>query len=528
MKTLLALLICSTMLLSACQKKDEAGPAASRVAPEKTLTVLAGSELKDIEPLLAAVEKATGVQLQMRYVGTLEAVELLQAGEQVDAAWLANNHYAMLVPPVKARILASERTMITPVVLGIKQSKAKELGWENNPNVTWKMIADAATKGKFTFGMTSPASSNTGFSGLLGLAAALSGKGDALEEKDIDSKALSAFFKAQRLTAGSSGWLADAYVKEQDKVDGIINYASTLLSLNRKPEMKEKLVLIYPKDGIISADYPIMLVNPAKRDAYTKVVAWLRDKEFQQAMATTTLRRPVNPDVPVEDQPIQAMVELNFPARLAVIDKILASFDNDLRLPTDSTFVLDQSGSMQGERIDGLKAAMLGLSGADASTSGRFARFRNRERIFLLPFSSRPGSTERFDMGNDDSSNQSTLKEVTARVNALNADGGTAIFDSLKQAYGEAMQRRRDDPSRFYSIVLMTDGINTSGGSLDTFMEWYGQLPAADKGIKVFPVIFGEADPQALRTIADLTGGRSFDSRKTSLKIIFKEIRGYQ
>ena len=63
-----------------------------------------------------------------------------------------------------------------------------------------------------------------------------------------------------------------------------------------------------------------------------------------------------------------------------------------LRLPADNTFVLDQSGSMENERIASLKTALLGLSGADASISGRFARFRNRERIFLLPFSDVFGS----------------------------------------------------------------------------------------------------------------------------------------
>lgn len=525
MKKIFTLLITGIFLLSACNKETSDQ---DNAANPHVLRVLAGSELKDIEPLLPKLEHVTGIRITMRYAGTLGAVEQLQSGEQFDVAWLANNHYARLVPEVRSRIVVSERTMLTPVVLGIKQSKAKELGWENNPNVTWKDIANAATQGKFTFGMTSPSSSNTGFSGLLGIAAALSGKGDALEEKDIDAKKLASFFKAQRLTAGSSGWLVDAFIKEQDKVDGIINYASTLLSLNQKAELKEKLVLIYPKDGIVTADYPIMLINAAKREAYTKVVNYLRGKEFQQEMATTTLRRPVNPDVQFTELPTQELVELSFPAKLAVIDAILTAFDNDLRLPTDSTFVLDQSGSMIGPRIESLRAAMLGLSGADASISGRFARFRNRERIFLLPFDSYPGKIERYEMGANEESNRETLKNVTDRINKLRASGRTAIYDALMQAYREAMARRKDDASRFYSLVLMTDGENTSGASIDTFIQWYTQLPANDKGIKIFPVIFGEANPRELQRIAEITGGRSFDSRKSSLPAIFKEIRGYQ
>ena len=60
------------------------------------------------------------------------------------------------------------------------------------------------------------------------------------------------------------------------------------------------------------------------------------------------------------------------------------------------------------------------------------------------------------------------------------------------------------------------------------FARWYEALPAADQGIKIFPVLFGEARSAELATLADLSGGRVFDSRKSSLPVIFKEIRGYQ
>jgi Ca-activated chloride channel family protein len=183
---------------------------------------------------------------------------------------------------------------------------------------------------------------------------------------------------------------------------------------------------------------------------------------------------------------------------------------------------------MEGERIQSLKTAMLGLSGADASISGRFSRFRNRERIFLLLFNESFEATERFDMGDSAKANQTTLNNLSGRVNGIQAGGGTAIFSATRQAYADAAQRRKSDPSRFYSIVVMTDGLNNKGIDAVEFGDWYSQLPPADKGIRIFPVIFGEADPVELKQLADLTGGRLFDSRKNSLQAIFKEIRGYQ
>lgn len=498
------------------------------------LIVLAGSELKDIEPLVPQIEQATGVKLQLNYAGTLGAVERMQASEEIDVAWLSSNRYAMLIPNVKSRIIASERTMLTPVVLGIKEGRAKSLGWVNN-DVTWKQIADTAAQGKFTFGMTSPASSNTGFSALLGLAASLSGKGDAIEEKDVDAKKLKTFFGAQRMTAGSSGWLVDSYLKEQDKVDGLINYESTLLQMNNNPALKEKLTIIYPKDGILTADYPIMLINAAKRAAYDKVVTYLRGVDFQKKMVASTLRHPVNLDVAYNGSSPTTLMELPFPAKLATVDAILLAYNNEFRIPTDSTFVLDKSGSMQSARMeyqsgrmDNLKTSLSGLLGQDNSISGRFSRFSNRERISLLPFNGDFDTLLTFDMGSDVKSNRATLDKLSAEIKNISAGGGSAIFSAVQYAYGSAVKRRLQDPGRIYSIVVMTDGENNQGISAKGFRVWYQSLPKEEQGIKIFPILFGEASSDDLNTLASLSGGKVFDSRKSGLAAAFKEIRGYQ
>ena len=48
------------------------------------------------------------------------------------------------------------------------------------------------------------------------------------------------------------------------------------MGLNAGGQLREPLTLIYPNEGIITADYPFMLLNAAKRDAYQKVVDYLR------------------------------------------------------------------------------------------------------------------------------------------------------------------------------------------------------------------------------------------------------------
>ena len=59
--------------------------AACTAAPDSahTLTVLAGSELKDLEPLLPDLEKATGVRLQLTVPGHLEGAEKIANGDPI-------------------------------------------------------------------------------------------------------------------------------------------------------------------------------------------------------------------------------------------------------------------------------------------------------------------------------------------------------------------------------------------------------------------------------------------------------------
>lgn len=521
------LLLALGALLAACGDKP-ADSAANAPPPANTFTILAGSELKDLEPLLPAAEQATGLKIVLKYTGTLEGVERMAAGEAVDAAWFASNRYALLTPGVKDKVLASERIMLTPVVLGLKESKAKALGWAGNANITWKDIAQAAEKGRFTFGMTSPSASNTGFSGLMGVAAALAGKGDALEVQDVDARALSAFFKAQALTAGSSGWLADAYLREQGRIDGMINYASVIHALNAGGKLAEPLVAIYPKDGIVTADYPLMLVNPARRADYEKLLAHLRSPAFQKPMSEQTFRRPIAPEVPFDARLYPAnLVELPFPAKLAVVDAILEAFDNEIRRPADSTFVLDISGSMAGGRMEQMKKALAGLTGLDTSLSGRFARLRERERIHMVAFDDKVRDPVSFSL-DDKARRQAGEEAVRQFIAQLQPSGGTAIYSAAQAAYAQSAKRRAQDASRYHSLVLLTDGQNNDGIDLGQFEAWYAQLPDAQKGIRIFAVQFGDARADQLEALARLTGGRVFNATKAPLAQVFKEIRGYQ
>jgi Ca-activated chloride channel family protein len=512
--TLLSLVL---LLLTACSQ------------PIEQISILAGSELKDIKPMLEGIQRETGIQIEFHFTGTLDGAETLASGSHYDMGWFSHAKYlSLLEGRAQEKIIhAAEKLMLSPVVAGVKKSVADQWGWCDNPSVSWNDFAEKAANGELSYAMTNPASSNSGFSATVGVQSALAG-GETLQPEMIDSDAMSGFAKGHKLTAGSSGWLAEKYIAEQDRVDAIFNYESVLLGLNESGHLREPLCLIYPPEGVITADYPLLLLNKNKAEAYQKLVNYFKRPEVQQRLMTETARRPVTPEISLDKRfPQSIVMELPFPGKVETVDQILTTYLDKQRAPSTSIFVLDLSGSMRGNNLEQLKQAMKNLAGADKTITGKFARFRAREQVIVIPFSDRPMQSQVYDItsgvGNDPA-----LQHLRGAVDGLNASGGTAIYDALARAYKTASDARALDPDRFYSIALLSDGKNTQGDTFHQFRKIYNKNHDTYAGIPTFPIIFGGADKNEMISLAKLTGGREFDSTKHSLAQVFKKIRGYQ
>ncbi|SCD46624.1 Ca-activated chloride channel family protein [Streptomyces sp. DvalAA-19] len=538
--------------LAACTP-DPAGPAPESTDDERprsgTVRVLASSELADMEPLLEEARKATGITVRPTWTGTLDAVERLASGKAdgaFDAVWLSSNDYLRLNPEAARRVTSETPLMTSPVALGVRPATVRRLGWDPE-RVSWAQVHRAVADGKLTYGMTDPKRSNSGFSALISVASGLSGAQAALTDADVRAATpkLKEFFAGQRLTSGSSGWLATAYTR-RSTVDALINYESVLLSLNRdtgtgtstgtSTEPAEPpadtptgtegptgtdLTVIRPRDGVVTADYPLSTLTaaaPEAKDAVRALTEHLRSPAVQREITERTLRRPVvasaRPAEPLSPEPRR---ELPFPGSRSVADGLLSAYEHQLRRPSRTVYVLDTSGSMKGKRLEQLKSALTGLTGD----------FRQREEVTLLPFGSavKQVRTHTVDPA-DPAAGPAAIRADTA---ALTAEGNTAIYSSLAAAYDHLGP---DTESAFTSIVLMTDGENTAGRSAADFTAFYRSLPPARQVTPVFPIVFGDSDRSELDRIAALTGGQLFDGTKEhgpgSLEGAFEEIRGYQ
>jgi Ca-activated chloride channel family protein len=537
-----------TALLAACGRPEPPGPApAGRAAGAEPLRVLATSDLRDLEPLAAQIEAATGVPVKFRFGGTMESTQaVLEGRAEADAAWFANAKYLLSDAAGQSRVKLQEKIMLSPIAVGVSESEAARFGWDKpGTRLTWADLARHARDGRLQYALANPATSNQGFMALLGVVAAAGGKGEALGAADVDRGAIADFLKGYRIVGDNSTYLAEQFTKQQGtRANAFINYESWLLSLNASGRLREKLHLIYPHEGVSTADYPLMLLNDARRADYLKVVEYLKGDAAQLWLARQTLRRPIKPELArqVEDLlPARGMqVELPFSPNRQLADGLIDAYLNEFRRPIASTFVLDTSGSMQGQRRGQLVEALHYLAGGDASLTGRIARLTNREKLWFMTFSSNVSPPVLFEVPAgtrpakgvlpqaDTEAKQAALRRVRDAADALHMEGGTALFDAVYEGLTHMLAERKRNPGYQYSVVAFTDGKNTAGRRLEEFRVAYEQLPEDVRGIPVFMVLFGDASEAELKSLVELTGGRLFDARKTPLYQVFRDIRAFQ
>ncbi|MFD5946774.1 substrate-binding domain-containing protein [Streptomyces collinus] len=508
-------LVLVASLLTACSGGDGDDPV--------RLRVLAGPDLAVLAPLLGELRDETGVDLRMEHRADAET-KAPDRG-RYDLAWLSSDSYLRLTDKNATRGLQRTPTMTSPVVIGLKPEVARQVRARvPGARLTWADIADAAATGRVRFGMADPRHAGSGLAALVGVATAAAGTGAALRPEDVSCDRLRGFRSGQTLTADTGPALVDSYADHQGEADALITYESDLLALNASGRLDDRLEVVRPEDGMVLADFPLLLLNPAHRTAYDKVTQWLRRDSVQRQIMRHTLRRPVNTTV-TRDARLREPVgnALFYPDRPAVVETLLADYGDPARRTTSQVvFLLDFSGSMRGARMAALREAFAGLSGADPSASGKFTRFHRGERLTVVRFGGRVLGEKTVTV-----TGPKDLDALAGTVARGGYGDATAVWSALDHGYRTAARARAADPGRSVSLVLMTDGENNAGLTYAEFVRRHGALPAAVRAaVPTYPVHFGEADAGALRRAAARTGGRMVEAARSSLSEAFKEIRG--
>ena len=508
--------------------QEESGQEADTVlgAGRQTLSIVSGSENQELEPILEEFAKKNGIQIEMTYQGSLDIMRALEQEKiEYDAVWPASSLW-LNAGDTQHRVKHAESISVTPVVFGIRQSLAEELGFVGR-EVSVGDILDAIEAGKLKFCMTSATQSNSGASAYIGFLYALLGNPDMITEEDLQDPQLQAdireLLSGVNRSSGSSDWLKDMFL--DGGYDAMVKYECLMIQANEELESRgeETLYVVYPYDGLTLADSPLGYVDDGdedKEEAFLKLQEYLLSEEVQNEIQRTGRRTGYtgiseeNRDVFRTDwglQPDRVLSTMRMPST-DVLFEALNLYQTDFKKPSLNIYCLDYSGSMSGQGNRQLVAAMEQLL-IQENAEKNFLQASNDEVNVLILFDDQIlGEYTAVGAGEE-------LEALYEKVAGQETGSGTDMYIAADEALNVLSNY---DLSQYTpAIILLTDGM--SGGSFDTFMEHY---EAAGVDVPVFSIMFGDADPEQLEELAEATNARVFDGREDLIDA-FRKVKGY-
>ena len=492
-----------------------------------TVRILSGSENQELEDIIESCADAAGVRIEMDYKGSVDIMRTLQEGaEDYDAVWPASSIWISMGDE-NHLIKHSQSISITPVVFGIRQSLAEDLGFTGK-DVSVKDILNAIENGQMTFCMTSATQSNSGASAYIGFLYALLGKQDGMTAADLENPQLQEEIRALlggvERSSGSSDWLKEMFLN--GNYDAMVNYECLIIDANRQLEAdgKEPLQVIYPYDGLSMADSPLGYVDHGddeKEQAFLDFQEQLLSSESQNAIEATGRRITANgvsdanasvfnPDWGIDTDRILSPIQM--PDAEVLMDA-LNLYQTSFKKPSLNIYCLDFSGSMSGEGEQQLKEAMAQIL-IQSNAEKNLLQANEGEVNVAVIFDDQVTAVLQAE---DDS--DAALQDLYDQIAAESPGGGTDIYTAAAAAYEIAFGY---DLSQYTpAVILMTDG-----QSMDNRPVFENALSSYGNDIPVFSITFGDADPSQLEELADETGGRVFDGTE-DLTEAFRNVKGY-
>jgi len=418
----------------------------------------------------------------------------------------------------------SPSLMQSPLVLAMPKPMAQALGWPNTP-IGWADVLALAQDpqawgryghpewGRFQLGKTSPVQSTSGLHALVATYYAATGLSADLTAANVQDPKVASFVKGVEssvLHYGNtvSGFFdalraADAKGVAMSYVSAIATEEKQVLDYNAA-EPNTPLVAVYPKDGTMVADHPyVILAAPwiaaPQQEAARDFLTWLQSPERQAKFAAAGFRDSTGhaaPQLGLDNGIVPAGPALVLQAPSPSVLELVRKSWNDVRKRARILLVLDTSGSMDGEKLQQVKAA----------GSAVLEVFSPDDAVGLWAFSDQVYQLEPV------APLAAHQGELLRHIGLLKAGGGTALYRVTREAVREA--HASWDPTRINAVVLLTDGQNSDPGDTDLngLLRSLESQPARTT-VPVFTIGYGQgADLETLKKIADASTGRSYNA----------------
>lgn len=449
-----------------------------------------------------------------------------------------------LLTDEKPRSLAT-----SPLAIGMPRPMAEALGWPEK-KIGWRDVLSLTEKGwasvgrpewgRFSLGKDNPHTSTSGLGATVATFYAATGRSSDLTVDDVEDA------KTRRFVAGvESGVLhyasdATAYMANLAEADAdgqALSYASAVavqeqlihlynqgsptgeterIGKGKKPQVP--LVAVHPADGTLMFDHPFAVLpsaSKAQRAAAADFRAFLLEGAQQGRFQQTGFRdhegnagSGLARSVSLSEQS-EGNLSLIDPPAADVLAAVVDSWD-ELRKKARVLLVMDVSGSMS-PTAGGGQSRMEAAKKAAADT---LDLYHPDDEVGLWAFSTEtddhPEPYREIVPPRPVRDNEQRLTEA---INGLNAEGGTALYSTVRAAQKEMLADL--DTDRINAVVVLTDGRNEypADNDLDALLR---DLDASqlERSVRVFTVAFsGQADFGTLTKIAAATKATSYDAR---------------
>jgi len=419
------------------------------------------------------------------------------------------------------------RFAVSPVVIAMWQDTAHSMGYPEKA-IGWADLLSTARSDP-NFKWSHPSTSSA--SGLLATLATFyagAGKTRGLTVDDATAEQTLAYVTALEKTVRYYGEGELAVVQQvQEKgrayLDAFVVQEQLVIHFNE--QNREKLVAIYPVEGTMWKDHPLVFLErpdttTEQRQAYRSFSDFVLSTDAQMLVLTNGYR-PTDLSIPLDSpsspikvengvDPAQPKTTLQIPSP-AVIQVVRDVWQYTKR-KTNVYLVADVSGSMQGEKLEQAQEAFLTFLSLIKG---------EKERVGLIVFSS--DVVEAVSLS-ELATNREALRSTIAN---LNAGGDTSLLDAIDLAY-ERLQGLQDS-ERINAIVVMTDGKeNNSRIRLKELTSKLRRGSQSGLPIVVFCVAYGgDADMDTLEEISTAADGQTRRGSPETIRQLYKLLSTY-
>ena len=529
------MLLLLAFLLAACGGGD--GPPRNAVVVNVTANTELTAWLQESLTLFndEQVETSDGktVFVQLTPMESGQAVVDMSEMQELPALWLPDS-------PVWTNVLAERglnsfqgdcvSTAQSPLVIGMWRPVAEALGWPGR-SLGWLDVGSLAADpsaweyysgGQFgpalRIGHTHPGLSDSGASTLLAVVQAAQSQVDPVSASDIEQPIVQASVSAFESAVSWFGADTDTLGRTMSErgasyLGAAVMYESTVVRYGQSGANGFDIIPVYPFEGTFMATFPACINSAA--DAETQEAAtlfrdFLLSVESQQRAMNQGLR-PVSNQV-IISAPLDAArgVDLSQPEVLfgqPSAQTIYAVQDlwQAARKDVNLVMLLDVSGSMEGSKIRGMRAAAVQF----------VEQMGDEDYLTIIGFSDEPYLYMDRKMVADGRA------EMISTINAMQAGGGTALYDAI--GAGAYMINESSSSSAANAMVLLTDGLDTNSIRF-TFNDDLIDVATAND-TSVFTIAYGDdADSDILRDLATRANGNFYQGDEANIAAIYQDL----